>query len=52
MGARAHAVRGRALVHNGDRAEGIADLQEALRRLAHGDPLRAETEAALANAKP
>ncbi|OGQ09998.1 MAG: hypothetical protein A2138_01580 [Deltaproteobacteria bacterium RBG_16_71_12] len=52
LAARAYAIRGRSLVKNGDPAEGIADLREAVKRLKPGDPLRGEAEAALAQAKP
>ncbi|MBI1949021.1 MAG: DnaJ domain-containing protein [Deltaproteobacteria bacterium] len=48
LAARAFAIRGTALVKNGDPAEGRADLQEAVKRLEPGDPLRGEAEAALA----
>lgn len=52
LAARAYSIRGRALVKNGDLADGILDLREAVKRLKPGDPLRAEAEAALSQAKP
>lgn len=50
--AQALAVRGSASVDNGDRAEGFADLEEAIRRLPPGDAIRNEAEAVLRRHRP
>lgn len=50
--AQALAVRGSASIDNGDRAEGFADLEEAIRRLPPGDAIRNEAEAVLRRHRP